>query len=246
MPLTHVHQTEERKVSVNRTENETHQKKEKPDEWLEAAERSRAAAAARRMRQETVVGSQAKGFAVVGIFAVIFIVFLVLGQEENNPYAEEHMVGSAVVDIGYGLYDEEEEPEVLDEDGLTGEGIFEGMYDYVPYELPETGVHYETEIGTDADPGAVLEISVGETGELPEGTYRVDWVSGDGGLVLDDTDNLIYFYQYFTGDEMTVTGVQSLEDLRLYQGAVVQLESGDEGLVLRFTAENTVEKKKTE
>lgn len=246
MPLTHVHLPKETKQADNRTENETNKKKETKDEWLEAAERSRAAAAARRMRPEPVRYGQTKVFAAVGIFAVFFIAFLVLGREEKDPYSEWNMVGSAAVDIGNGIYAEEEEPEVLDEDGLTGEGIFEGMYDFVPYDLPETGAHYETEIEADINDGDQLEIIVGEDKLLPEGTYRVDWVSGEGCLVLDDEDSLIYFYQYFTEDEMGLTGSRTLADLRLYKGAKVQLEPDDENFVLRFTAENTAEKKKAE
>ncbi len=96
-----------------------------------------------------------------------------------------------------------------------------------PYEkeMPETGEHYEIEL---------------EQGEylagvhFPEGKYTARLLEGRGGLSVDDFENGIYLWQSFGPDE-EYEEVESLEDIRLYTGARLQL---NDSARLLLTTEN--------
>ena len=111
------------------------------------------------------------------------------------------------------LYDMEDQDYVYDE------------YQFVTRELSESGEIYDALLGKG-------EYCVGIN--LPEGSYTVELADGAGTLNVDDPENSIYLYQYLGNNEdyneMTV-----LEDVRLYEGAVVSI-SGAVGL--NFHSEN--------
>ena len=103
--------------------------------------------------------------------------------------------------------------------------------EYDPYmnttrELSETGATYECVLGYG-------EYEIGA--QIPEGTYEVELVSGEGSMQQDDPENSIYYYSYFSEDESDTDAGDYLDDVRLYTGGHLKI---DTGLVVQFHSEN--------
>ena len=103
--------------------------------------------------------------------------------------------------------------------------------EYDPYmnttrELSETGATYECVLGYG-------EYEIGA--QIPEGTYEVELVSGEGSMQQDDPENSIYYYSYFSEEESDTDAGNYLDDVRLYTGGHLKI---DTGLVVQFHSEN--------
>ena len=99
--------------------------------------------------------------------------------------------------------------------------------EYDPYmnttrELSETGATYDCVLGYG-------EYEIGA--QIPEGTYEVELVSGEGSMQQDDPENSIYYYSYFSEDESDTDAGDYLDDVRLYTGGHLKI---DTGLVVQF------------
>lgn len=136
------------------------------------------------------------------------------------------VLGLAIVLGLIGDYAEKRTPD------LAGRGVYESEtkvendpYGYVENELADTGEHYEAELKQ----GDYL---VGV--HLPEGAYTAERVEGTGGLSVDDYENGIYLWQSF-GTEEEYGEVESMEDIRLYNGARIKIS---DAVCLRLTTEN--------
>ncbi|MCI8292304.1 MAG: hypothetical protein HFH53_02050 [Hespellia sp.] len=102
----------------------------------------------------------------------------------------------------------------------------DGRYDYVNYELEDTGESWNEKL-------SVGEYKVGV--HIPEGTYTVTISEGSGVLQVNDIANGIYLWQQFAVDtEEIEESVVEMQDVRLYEGAIVEV--GDRPL--EFTTEN--------
>lgn len=89
-------------------------------------------------------------------------------------------------------------------------------YEYALRELSSEGTEFNLEL----EPG---EYKVGA--HLPEGNYKILRSAGRGDVTVDDYENSIYMWQSI-GTEEEYGEVQKWEDVRLYQGAIVEV-SGD-------------------
>ena len=103
--------------------------------------------------------------------------------------------------------------------------------EYDPYmnttrELSETGATYDCVLGYG-------EYEIGA--QIPEGTYEVELVSGEGSMQQDDPENSIYYYSYFSEDESDTDAGDYLDDVRLYTGGHLKINTG---LVVQFHSEN--------
>ena len=103
--------------------------------------------------------------------------------------------------------------------------------EYDPYmnttrELSETGATYDCVLGYG-------EYEIGA--QIPEGTYEVELVSGEGSMQQDDPENSIYYYSYFSEDESDTDAGDYLDDVRLYTGGHLKI---DTGLVVQFHSDN--------
>lgn len=98
-------------------------------------------------------------------------------------------------------------------------------YEYLDRELAETGDSFEIELTE----GAYL---VGV--HLPEGTYKAELVEGSGGIDVEDNANGIYLWENF-GTDPDYDEVTEMDDLRLFQGARVEI---NRGVTLKLTTEN--------
>ena len=103
--------------------------------------------------------------------------------------------------------------------------------EYDPYmnttrELSEAGATYDCVLGYG-------EYEIGA--QIPEGTYEVELVSGEGSMQQDDPENSIYYYSYFSEDESDTDAGDYLDDVRLYTGGHLKI---DTGLVVQFHSEN--------
>lgn len=100
----------------------------------------------------------------------------------------------------------------------------DGAYDYVTRELSEDGDSWEETLGSG-------EYVVGI--QIPEGIYTLEVDSGSDTFNLSDYENGIYLWRQFALEDTDEDTVTSLEDVRLYNGAVVRLDGGK----IRFTTD---------
>ncbi len=86
-------------------------------------------------------------------------------------------------------------------------------YEFVTRELSDTGEHFEN----------ILEPGLYKAGvNLPEGRYEIYLEEGQGDAYIDDYENSIYMWQYF-GDDETAGETKEWNDVRLYEGAVLEV-----------------------
>lgn len=98
-------------------------------------------------------------------------------------------------------------------------------YAYVTREIPETGEAYETVISA-----GIYQVGV----HIPEGRYDADLLAGNGSINISDYENSIYDYTYFDTDE-DYGGVTLQSDIRLYNGALVKVDSN---VLIHLTTSN--------
>lgn len=94
-----------------------------------------------------------------------------------------------------------------------GEDYEYDQYQFVTRELSDTGDVYDMILGNG-------KYYVGVN--IPEGSYTVELTDGEGSVNVDDPENSIYLYQYFGYDEDS-GDTTVLEDVRLYEGAVISI-----------------------
>lgn len=98
-------------------------------------------------------------------------------------------------------------------------------YAFVTRDIPEDGEVYETVLGT----------GVYQTGiHIPEGIYRAELLAGAGSIYISDAENSIYDSTYFGTDE-EYDEVTAMDDIRLYNGAGLHVDSG---MLIRLSTEN--------
>ena len=124
---------------------------------------------------------------------------------------------------------------VMDALALETEGL--DTYEFATRVLPKTGHHYEKVIEVSADDALPVEITVGGK-TLPEGTYTIRLIEGDGAVSVDDQENLIYGTIPFSADHDDERTVTEKKDVRLYKGAVVTVGENAEGVKLLFVSDN--------
>ncbi len=98
-------------------------------------------------------------------------------------------------------------------------------YEYVTRELSEDGEEWRNEL----DAGQYV---VGV--DIPEGQYQLETIGGEGGIHVSDQENSIYFYEQFSLEPRD-DEICSLQDVRLYEGARVEIR---DGLTLSFVSLN--------
>ena len=121
------------------------------------------------------------------------------------------------------------------EDGSYSEDDYTYDYsddysDYDPYgsvtrEIPAAGETYSTVLGN-----GIYRVGV----HIPEGIYRAELLEGSGMIQIIDDENSIY-YNVFFGTETDYDQVPEEGDIRLYNGAALNVDSR---VILRFTTEN--------
>ena len=103
----------------------------------------------------------------------------------------------------------------------------DGRYDYVNYELPDEGEAWNNWLYTG-------EYQVGV--HIPEGTYTVKIFEGDCTIVVQDNYNGVFLWQQMASEEEEEEdSVIEIDDLRLYDGAIVRI---DGNTYLDMTTEN--------
>ena len=98
-----------------------------------------------------------------------------------------------------------------------------GPYEYVENNLPEAGVSQKFELASGEYVVGVL---------IPEGKYTVTSEDDYDTIQVDDEENGIYLYEYRGQED------NNLDDIRLYDGALVEIESKTK---MTLTTENAQE-----
>lgn len=110
-----------------------------------------------------------------------------------------------------------------DYDYSYSEEIDYDPYEYVTYDLPETGMTYSVTL----EPG-IYQVGT----HIPEGTYTAEVTKGSYGMVeIQDSVNGIYLYENIGFDDEQMIA----DDLRLYQNGFFIVSTG---VVVEITAEN--------
>lgn len=103
-------------------------------------------------------------------------------------------------------------------------------YEYNPYALVEKTLPESGEMFDEIYTGGEYIVGL----HIPEGQYRVETLSGDGVILLDDDENHIYYSEFLS--EVEAEGsVKEIEDFRLFTGAKVSVPPQ---LKVRFVSEN--------
>jgi hypothetical protein len=148
---------------------------------------------------------------VVSLGAAIFMENSDSGYSETTPELSDESV------YGYDNvyeYDSDDAPDFWDGEDWTGENDApqRDIYEEVKRPLSVTGEKFETTL-------TAGQYVVGK--QIPEGTYRA---SGDTPnadyMSLSDSENFIYTTWFFP-DYKTAEGTYEIEDIRLYEGAVL-------------------------
>lgn len=147
-----------------------------------------------------------KGIKIVGVLSILVSLLPSIGS----------CLGDIFDAFGTGTYEYEAEPYDITEE-----------YAYVEKELSENGEYVSYEML----PGCYI---VGT--HIPEGNYTITFVDGSyGNAVIDDEENDIYMSHFFGENADEISSFTELSDVRLYEGAYVEI-SGD-GLLL-FESDN--------
>lgn len=100
-------------------------------------------------------------------------------------------------------------------------------YDFVTRELSEEGETYSISLGA-----GLYKVGV----HIPEGSYTVRLVEGEGSMDVDDEENAVYLsYSFGVNENEEFEYVTEVADVRLYDGAIVEIV-GKVGL--DFSTEN--------
>ncbi len=169
-------------------------------------------------RRQQEVNDSKKKWKGLSIAGIIWIIFLVISE-----------VGGCVSDIiDEFSYKTPEYESVYYEEEVAPEpngAVPQEDYEYVSRELSETGDYYESVL----TPGYYI---VGV--HIPEGCYTLEIIEGTYmSSYIQDFDNGIYLSPGFGED--SYDGYLTLEDVRLYEGALVEINGSG---ALNFTSEN--------
>lgn len=207
-PLTHVHNEPAEKPKPIKIEKKAAvtkpaQNKEKATSYgyeanVPKAKSTYTATSGREKKKKGILGK------MIWIVFILFFVINIVGS-----------LFSAIVDeFSYGGFEEVGVSKIFD-DEIKDAGE-DDMYHYVSYELEETGVSWAATL-TSGD----YVVGV----HIPEGTYKVIAESGDCYISVNDWDNSIYLWEEMAPAEMELEDTYTeIHDLRLYEGAVVQLD----------------------
>ena len=131
---------------------------------------------------------------------------------------------AVIVTLGSSIFELVENIAIDDyEYSYSEEEIEYNPYEYVTYDLPESGITYSVTL----EPG-IYHVGT----HIPEGTYTAEVTKGSYGMVeIQDSENGIYLYENigFDDEQMVV------DDLRLYQNGFFMVSTG---VVIEITAEN--------
>lgn len=103
-------------------------------------------------------------------------------------------------------------------------------YEYNPYALVEKTLPESGEMFDEIYTGGEYVVGV----HIPEGQYKVEILSGDGVVTLDDNENHIYYSEFLSEIEEDGS-VKEIEDFRLFTGAKVSVTPQ---VKVRFVSEN--------
>ena len=103
------------------------------------------------------------------------------------------------------------------EKGQSQSGEEYDEYQFAKRQLSETGEAYD-EVLT----GGYYEVGV----HIPEGIYTVEAQDGESAIYLIDDENGIYIWQQIGNDPENPNQAAVMDDLRLYDGALLEVESG--------------------
>lgn len=141
------------------------------------------------------------------------------------------IIGSNIVpDIFYKIKQSvkvfEQQPQDIQD--IEVEDIGVGRYDMCQYELPAIGDVYRVTLGSG-------KYVVGA--DIPEGTYFIEKISGEGNFTWTDQENSIYEWEEFSEQQWNegIMPIIGIEDLRFYKGAVLEI---DVGLTLVIRSDN--------
>lgn len=112
-----------------------------------------------------------------------------------------------------------------DTDDMDTDDYTYDPYSYVTREIPAEGESYEVLLGT-----GIYRVGV----HIPEGVYRAELVEGSGAAEIRDDANIIFHSVYFGTDE-EYDEVTECEDIRLYNGAELEVGSS---IILRLMTDN--------
>ena len=157
--------------------------------------------------------NQKKARKIRGIFAGIILAIVVVTSIASSA---GDFISSFEEDFHSSDYNWNDNNSVTDSD----------PYMNTTRELSETGMAYDCVLGY-----GEYEIGV----QIPEGTYEVELVSGEGSMQQDDPENSIYYYSYFSEDESDEDAGDYLDDVRLYTGGHLKI---DTGLTVSFHSDN--------
>ena len=110
------------------------------------------------------------------------------------------------------------------DDWDTGEYTYD-PYAYVTREIPADGETREVLLGN-----GIYKVGV----HIPEGIYRAELAEGTGSLQIRDTENAIFYSVYF-GTEEEYDEVTQSDDIRLYNGAELEIDSN---VIVRLSTDN--------
>ena len=185
------------------------------DSWQKAA-RKRAETYTSAVRGGRPYRNKNKGlFLILAVTLVLVLVLVPLGFFGAREKEESQEEWTTSVNV------EQTEVEVLDNTLYSEIG-----------RIPESG---QEGMAWELEPGQYL---IGE--DLPEGCYQVVTAEEEGTsrLALEDKENGLYLRKYIMGLESTSkkAGTHQLNNLRLYQGARLEIE-GEASLI--FTVDTT-------
>ena len=233
--MDYTRRTADYRLNENRvpdTGTETRQKTAEPQETADAGKEKKNSATladswqkAARKRAETYTSAVRGGrpyrnknkglFLILAVTLVLVLVLVPLGFFGAREKEESQEEWTTSVNV------EQTEVEVLDNTLYSEIG-----------RIPESG---QEGMAWELEPGQYL---IGE--DLPEGCYHVVTAEEEGTsrLALEDKENGLYLRKYIMGLESTSkkAGTHQLNNLRLYQGARLEIE-GEASLI--FTVDTT-------
>ena len=195
--------TQQRVQTANKTQNSRQMSEEEKRRRQKAARDARARQASAQANKKTRAEYGAeKPRKKTGLWIVILIFFIGFLANLAEEAFDNFSVSDFRDEIDVWDYEEEE---------------YEYDYDYDPYayvvdEMPEEGDYFEIDLGKGAYYGGK---------QLPGGVYTVTLINEEdyGNVGLQDSVNLIYYFEYLDAGETTV-----LEDVRLYEGTQIEIE----------------------
>lgn len=209
--LTHVHEED----SYGSWKNESSEKKKSPKKSQKESNQPRTKRADHRGRANTDIyrnqrSEKPKKKSVGTLIGLLVTILLAPGALEG--------AAKLVQNISEKINPKIETTVLSQQDGYD-------PYAYVTRELSQQGESWEEIL----EPG---NYDVGT--DMPEGVYEVALYQGEGSMNLDDAENGIYLWRFFSEEDVE-EAVTQFDDLRLYEGAHLSIA---DGLVLELSTSN--------